>query len=77
MNLSSETALLYVTSARWPDLVLKAIKDPLAEKVLDVIRRASKPLPIEDLPGRIKKTDPDKVRAAPTSWSSTWPSSRT
>ncbi|MCA1686591.1 MAG: hypothetical protein LC745_11580 [Planctomycetia bacterium] len=63
MNLSEPAALTYLKSARWPDLVLKAIKDPVAAKVLDVVRNSARPVPIEDLPKRVKKTDPAAVRA--------------
>lgn len=62
--LTEEGALTYLTSERWPDLVLKAVKDPVAEKVLNAARKSGEPLPIDDLPKLVKVKDSAQVRAA-------------
>jgi hypothetical protein len=54
----------YVTNHRWPGWVARKLKDPMAERVLEVLREAEGPIPIVELPGRIAGSDPEKVRSA-------------
>lgn len=54
----------YVTNHRWPGWVARKLKDPLAERVLEVLREAEGAIPLVELPGRIAGSDPDKVRSA-------------
>ena len=39
------------------------MKDPLAERILDVFRAAEGPIPLAELPGRLKGSNPDEVRS--------------
>jgi hypothetical protein len=59
-----EQALVrYVTRHRWPGWVARALKDPLADRILGVLREAGGPIPLAELPGRIEGSKPDEVRA--------------
>jgi hypothetical protein len=51
----------YVTGHRWPGWVAGTLKDPLAERILDVVRQAGDPLPWAELPGRLAGSNPGKV----------------
>ena len=53
----------YVSNFRWPGWVARTLKDPLADRILEAIRAAEKPLPLAELPGRIPGSDPEQVRA--------------
>jgi hypothetical protein len=53
----------YVTRHRWPGWVARTLKDPLADRILDVLREAGGPIPLAELPGRIEGSKPDEVRA--------------
>jgi hypothetical protein len=52
----------YVSNFRWPGWVARTLRDPLADRILEVIRAAEKPLPLAELPGRIPGSDPEQVR---------------
>ena len=54
----------YVMNHRWPGWATRKRKDPLAERILDVLREAKGPIPLVELPGRIAGSDPDEVRSA-------------
>jgi hypothetical protein len=60
----NEVLQYYVTNHRWPGWVARKLKDPLAERVLEVLREAGEPIPPVELPGRIAGSIPDKVRSA-------------
>ncbi len=64
LSLTEEGAYSYLTSARWPEVALKATKDPIARQILEVIQKSAAPVPLDDLPKRIKKSDPTAVRLA-------------
>ena len=53
----------YVTHHRWPGWVARTLKNPLADRILDVLREAEGPIPLVELPGRIGGSKPDEVRA--------------
>ena len=53
----------YVTNHRWPAWVARKLKDPLADRILEVLRAAGDPIPVVDLPGRLGGSEPQKVRA--------------
>jgi Helicase conserved C-terminal domain len=53
----------YVSNFRWPGWVARTLKDPLADRILEAIQAAEKPLPLVELPGRIPGSDPEQVRA--------------
>jgi len=53
----------YVTHHRWPGWVARALKEPLAEQVLDVVREAEGPIPLAGLIERIPGSEPDEIRA--------------
>jgi hypothetical protein len=53
----------YVAHHRWPGWVARALKDPLAERILDVFRQAAGPIPMAELPGRVGGSNPDQVRS--------------
>jgi hypothetical protein len=59
-----ETLRYYVTNRRWPEWVARKLRDPLAERILQVLREAESPIPVAELPGRIAGSDPEKVRSA-------------
>ena len=54
----------YVMNHRWPGWAARKRKDPLAERIVDVLQEAKGPIPLVELPGRIKGSDPDEVRSA-------------
>jgi hypothetical protein len=54
----------YVMHHRWPGWVGQALKTPLAGRVLKVVEEAKGPIPLAELAGRLKGSDPDKVRSA-------------
>ena len=64
LALSEQEIRRRLTSHRWPGWVLKKLKDDLAERVFEVVREAGGPVPIVDLPARVKHADAAKVRAA-------------
>ena len=53
-----------LTSSNWPDWVAKALKDPLAGRVLSEVRKAEGPIFLDDLPGRVAGASPEEVRAS-------------
>jgi hypothetical protein len=59
-----ETLRYYVTNHRWPEWVARKLKDPLMERILQVLREAEGPIPVVELTGRIPGSDPEKVRSA-------------
>ncbi|MBV8430427.1 MAG: helicase-associated domain-containing protein, partial [Solirubrobacterales bacterium] len=54
----------YVMHRRWPDWVAQSLKDPVAGRILDVLRAAEGPVPLAELAGRLDGGDPDSARAA-------------
>jgi soluble cytochrome b562 len=54
----------YVMHHRWPGWVARALKEPLAERILDVVREAKGPIPLAELPGRLEGSKLDEVRSA-------------
>ncbi|SIO67897.1 Helicase conserved C-terminal domain-containing protein [Singulisphaera sp. GP187] len=58
----AEIIKAYVVHQRWPGWVAGALKEPLAEQILDVIRQAEGPVPLVALLGQIPGSDPAKVR---------------
>ena len=54
----------YVTHHRWPGWAARSLKNPLAERIVKVLREAGGPIPLAELAGRLKGSDPDKVRLA-------------
>jgi hypothetical protein len=54
----------YVASHRWPGWAVASLKDPLAEKVYEALRKAGRPVPVAELPGKVKGSDPNQVRRA-------------
>lgn len=63
-GVSDEQILSYLSNEDWPGWVAGSLKDPLAERVLEVVRGSSAPLPVAKLPGLVKGADPGKVRKA-------------
>jgi len=60
-----ERALLrYVMRHHWPGWVAQLLEDPLAERVLNVVREAGGPVLLADLAGRIERGDPGRVHSA-------------
>lgn len=53
----------YVKSHRWPGWIVRRLKDPLAQRIIDVLRQAEGPIPTVDLPERIPGSDPNAVRS--------------
>jgi len=53
----------YVMHHPWPGWVARALGDPLAERILDVVREVDGPLPLAALPGRIDGSNPGEVRS--------------
>ncbi|HZW33187.1 MAG TPA: helicase-associated domain-containing protein, partial [Isosphaeraceae bacterium] len=53
----------YVLNHRWPGWVARALNAPLAERILDVVRKAEGPLPLVELLNRIEGSKPDEVRS--------------
>jgi hypothetical protein len=53
----------YVAHHRWPGWVVRTLKDPLAERVLDVFRKAEGPIPMAELASRLPGSHPDEVRS--------------
>jgi soluble cytochrome b562 len=58
-----ETLKQYVINHRWPRWVALELKEPLANRILDVVREAEGPVPLADLPALIKGGNPNVVRA--------------
>lgn len=54
----------YVLGHRWPDMVVKSLKDPVAARIMAAVRQADRPTLLADLPGRIEGTGPEKVRSS-------------
>ena len=54
----------YVMNHRWPGWAARKRKDPLTERILDVLREAKGPIPLVELPVRIAGSDPEEVRSA-------------
>jgi hypothetical protein len=54
----------YATNFRWPAWVARTLKDPLADRVLQVLHEAGGSIPLAELPGRVGGSDPAAVRAA-------------
>ena len=54
----------YVRNHRWPAWVSRALKDPMADRVVKAMYEAGGPVPLVELPDRVAGADPDKVRAA-------------
>jgi hypothetical protein len=54
----------WLGSAHWPGLVVKTLNDPIAERVLVVVRESGEPVPIDGLPDRVAGADPSQVRGA-------------
>jgi hypothetical protein len=52
-----------IENYRWPGWVNQALKMPLGESVLEVIRDAGGPIPVVEVQEHLKKNDPAKVRA--------------
>ena len=52
----------YVMHYRWPGWVAQTLKDPLADRIIEVLQEAKGPIPLADLPGRIEGSDPGEVR---------------
>jgi len=52
----------YVTHHHWPGWVARTLEEPLAQRILDVVQAADGPLPLAELPGRIKGSNPGEVR---------------
>ena len=63
-NFRLEEALeRYVMHFRWPGWVAQTLKNPLADRIIDVLREAKGPIRLAELPGRIEGSDPDEVRS--------------
>jgi hypothetical protein len=58
------TLLRYVMRHHWPGWVARLLKDPLADRVLKVVREAGGPILLADLAGRIESSDPGRVHSA-------------
>ncbi|WP_406701359.1 helicase-associated domain-containing protein (plasmid) [Singulisphaera sp. Ch08] len=52
----------YIFSSLWPEWVAAALKEPLVEKILEVILQAAGPVSLVGLAGWIEGSDPAKVR---------------
>jgi hypothetical protein len=63
-SLSEQETRRRLTSHRWPGWILNKLKDDLTERVFQVVREAGEPVPIVELPARVKNADAVKVRAA-------------
>jgi hypothetical protein len=59
-----EALARYVTHRRWPEWVARSLNDPVAGRILDVLREAEGPVPLAELAGRLGGGDPDAVRSA-------------
>jgi hypothetical protein len=59
-----EALARYVTHRHWPGWVAESLKDPIAERVLDVFREAEGSLPLAEVAGRLDDVEPARVRAA-------------
>ncbi len=57
-------ALMYLNASRWPEIVLKAINDPIATQVIDLLCASDQPLPLKSLAKRFKTAEPAQVRKA-------------
>ena len=53
----------YVSNFRWPGWVARMLDDPLVDRILKTIQ-AEGPLPLVELPDRMRGSNPDKVRPA-------------
>ena len=58
-----ETLERYVMQPSLAPVGRPGIKEPLADRILDVVREAEGPVPLADLPGRIKGSNPNVVRS--------------
>jgi hypothetical protein len=54
----------YIGSHRWPGWIAGLLNDPLADRVLELVREADGPIPLLELIGRVKPDDPRAARAA-------------
>jgi hypothetical protein len=52
----------YVTGHRWPGWVARTLQDPLADRILELVRDA--PVLLADLPARLRETSVTSVRLA-------------
>lgn len=52
----------YITNYRWPGWVVDAVKLPLAEKILEILKASDKPIPIAEIPALVGEGTPQKVR---------------
>ena len=63
---------------RWPGWVARALKEPLAERILKVVREAEGRYSLAELPGRLNGVEPEaRSGRSWTNWSPTWHWSRT
>jgi soluble cytochrome b562 len=53
----------YVLDHHWPAWVARSLNEPLADRILDVVRKGAGPIPVAELPARIAGSDPNKVCA--------------
>ena len=53
----------YVVDHRWPSWVARSLSEPLADRIIDVVRKAKGTVRLCELPERIVGADPNKVRA--------------
>ena len=53
----------YVSGHRWPGWVVESLNQPVAKRILDVVREAGQAIRLAELPGRIEETSPETVQA--------------
>jgi Helicase conserved C-terminal domain len=61
---AEEALQRYVMHRHWPGWVARSLNSPLAERIIDVFQKADGPIPLADVAGRLKGSDPGKVRSA-------------
>ncbi len=54
----------YVASYRWPEWVAGTLKDPLANRALELVRESDRPIPLLELVRRVDEANPTSARAA-------------